>query len=86
MNPLYKTSDVKSEIDGSDVSSMCDEYEVQYSNLHFIGLLGEGAFGQVMKAQFFRPGADKSTPIQVVAVKKLKGLLCLQLCHRIFGI
>ena len=49
------------------------EWDVPYQNIQFKGILGEGAFGQVVEAVASGlPGGEK--PVQV-AVKRLKGIM-----------
>lgn len=52
-----------------------DKYEIDYSSLTFIDVLGEGAFGKVLKAEFILPAPteDRGPTTKTVAVKVLKG-------------
>ena len=55
---------------------MSDEYEIDYSALRFTEIIGEGAFGKVMKAQLdlsVSPLGGRASGVKVVAVKMLKG-------------
>ncbi|BFY98517.1 hypothetical protein BsWGS_01557 [Bradybaena similaris] len=51
-----------------------DKYEIDYSSLTFIDVLGEGAFGKVLKAEFILPlpTEDQGPTTKTVAVKVLK--------------
>ena len=52
------------------------EWEVDYENIEFKGMLGEGAFGRVMMAIVHGLPSNPGEPT-VSAVKMLKGLFCL---------
>ena len=55
------------------------EWEFDRNQLHILDVLGEGAFGRVMKAEAF---GLKNIPMTIVAVKMLKGMklgLCIYL-------
>lgn len=73
INPLYEKTVTKEEA----ALLVADEYEIDYSALHFTQTVGEGAFGKVMKAELNLSvacsyGALSAAP-KVVAVKMLKG-------------
>lgn len=59
----------------TDLVPVDPEWEVDYDNIEFKGLLGEGAFGRVMMAVVHGLPSNPTEPI-VSAVKMLKGL-CL---------
>ncbi|CAG5126965.1 unnamed protein product, partial [Candidula unifasciata] len=73
INPIYEKPVVPTKEEVKPLLSN-DKYEVAYSSLTFIEVLGEGAFGKVLKAEFLLPiQADGQTSIsKTVAVKMLK--------------
>ena len=60
----------------TDLVPVDPEWEVDYDNIEFKGLLGEGAFGRVMMAVVHGFPSNPTEPI-VSAVKMLKGLCFL---------
>jgi len=67
--------------DKSDLSKAeNDGYEIDYSCLDFISVIGEGAFGKVVKAEYYPKSADRQTKEgKIVAVKMLRGTLTFDL-------
>ena len=64
----------------TDLVPVDPEWEVDYDNLEFKGLLGEGAFGRVMMAVVHGLPSNPTEPI-VSAVKMLKGLCLVFFYH-----
>lgn len=52
-----------------------DGYEIDYSCLDFISVIGEGAFGKVVKAEYYPSTTDRRNQQgKIVAVKMLRGM------------
>ena len=67
---MYSTS--RDDAEKQDV----DNYEIDYKCLDFLGVLGEGAFGKVVKAEYYKNDVDREQGNgQVVAVKMMKGIV-----------
>ncbi|KAL4231275.1 hypothetical protein ACF0H5_008855 [Mactra antiquata] len=50
-----------------------DSYEIEYSKLDFITVIGEGAFGKVVKAEYYATDEDRRANTgRIVAVKMLR--------------
>ena len=74
LNPIYDGIASLNTIYDGKVESV-DSYEVEYQSLDFVGLLGEGAFGRVVKAEYYRCDGDRKRGNgKVVAVKMMKGI------------
>lgn len=75
MNPIYDGMALN--IDSEKKAQFClDGYEIEYTCLDFISVIGEGAFGKVVKAEYYpQPGDRGSGQGKIVAVKMLRGIL-----------
>ena len=74
LNPIYDGIASFNTIYDGKVESV-DSYEVEYQSLDFVGLLGEGAFGRVVKAEYYMCDGDRERGNgKVVAVKMMKGI------------
>lgn len=72
MNPIYDGMALNIDSDKKAQFAM-DGYEIDYSCLDFISVIGEGAFGKVVKAEFYpNPGDRGNQQGKIVAVKMLR--------------
>ena len=73
MNPIYERVSPLESLEFQH-KIIPDDYEIDYSRLDFISVIGEGAFGKVVKAEYRPPSENgEIKPSQIVAVKMLKG-------------
>lgn len=72
MNPIYDGMALN--LDKEKLAQFdADGYEIDYTCLDFISVIGEGAFGKVVKAEYFPNPADRGvTEGKIVAVKMLR--------------
>ena len=74
LNPIYDGIAPCSDSYGGQTDTETDNYEIDFESLTFLGVLGEGAFGKVMKAELHKPLNDKGMKEEdYVAVKMLRG-------------
>ena len=77
MNPIYDGMALKINSEKKAQFAM-DGYEIDYSCLDFISVIGEGAFGKVVKAEYYPNPEDRANQQgTIVAVKMLRGKLAL---------
>ncbi|XP_045188637.2 angiopoietin-1 receptor-like isoform X2 [Mercenaria mercenaria] len=72
MNPIYDGMALN--IDSTKAAQFAmDGYEIDYSCLDFISVIGEGAFGKVVKAEYYPNPSDRGNQQgKIVAVKMLR--------------
>ncbi|XP_052249593.1 angiopoietin-1 receptor-like [Dreissena polymorpha] len=71
LNPIYDDSPINIAVKTGAFAA--DNYEIDYSCLDFISVIGEGAFGKVVKAEYYsKPNDRDSKAGKIVAVKMLR--------------